>query len=559
MNKTINDIIVSGFDPLLVNTPEINHIKIKIIKDRQYDVPDMFIPTINDEVIINLILDYESESDSYKTLDTERKFIEFLKKTASQVSNFKHLVLFLLDINDDAIKWLWVYDAAKITKACKSCVPHITRKHAMSICKEYLLHNEIVPIHTLYLILYVKYGRCWYIRSLKRMIDAVSEIYYECRTSCGMGGNVLDNLYPSLYHLFPGQADRLYAETKGIGLVNHWTNGGSWAPSELLAEYIPQYLVTKLYHSPTKKIHQNVITAISKYQNDIRWFDYTTTQQFIVDLAVYNANNIDAITWILPKADYNKICDAILEKTSKTIPPDTIKQYDEFKRRQTFCAINEHELLCLIQKNVWGGIPETMINANILEMAFVSYDKHNLIRLFIDNPQLYGTSMDTVTYACQNFNKYFAGISRMLLDALLSEEVFKTLTPENASQILAGRDLLLVYERYPWIIKYVPVSLITPVIIKEATFKNIEVLKYAPVSRIPGDLVQMVLPKHRHIQFDYNGRTNIDIVGLASAKFLIDSMLRYGLGYGYIFDCFMPVYRNYIVRCILSFMDKSYN
>src|SRR5699024_2460309 len=98
MNKTINDIIVSGFDPLLVDTPKINHIKIKIIKDRQYDVPDMFIPTINDEVIINLILDYESESDSYKTMDMERKFIEFLKKTASQVSNFKHLVLFLLDI-----------------------------------------------------------------------------------------------------------------------------------------------------------------------------------------------------------------------------------------------------------------------------------------------------------------------------------------------------------------------------------------------------------------------------------------------------------------------------
>lgn len=531
----------SFYDFLRENTPDMSTIRVRIIEDRKFDIPDWFYNYITDMDICSIIMDFNSSIIIGNKTEFEKLLCNLDKKGCIQ--NYKSIAVTIYETGEyDLVR---CFNQNKLGKKLIRLVD--TTEDAIKCINSFIHANRRVP--------YI-YIRMYVITRLDKPIWATNKSNV-CESIDSLlrrySGHEFDLIYPTIY-----KSHIVYMDNCVMNYSSYVYHGGTWYDSKECPIGIIEYI--KLYsHSSLdnpRPMNDNILTDIFEAYPDGKDYESSEAFQHIRTFIILSVtNNIDNVKFIffpitLKERDmieyialescnspmtefkqlvnvlsvngsYDKLQQLVFKHIKNGIDMSQISSYLQEvvtpnNIGQLLSIISEGQLkdLCMLNPYIREQTSLTFIDVMLNELSNFTSTTLDKIRTVMSScPELYSRLYSSERYSLYGKNKEFYGMCAL----------YPGIMSDNDS--LSVLDVDAIYELNQDSLAYINPAHIKSSLIVEHV-KNHGYIKLLDISTIG---FEHLISIHQYIK-----------------------LLKYGNGFGYLVDINSVEYRNICIDFILN-------
>lgn len=546
MNKIITEESVKslfGVDLLKNNTDDMSAIRVAIIEDRNYDIPEWFNDYITDQDIIHCINNILT-SDKYIS-DKMKEFLSYHDKKGT-IKSYNEIIQIMIE--NHRFSLAGYFNAKKMYYQFRKKVNLLNKfdivKIIESICK---VTGELLVIY-IYLYLSVVESKHWYFKSREKLREAlvnlIKYVNYKNR----------DIVYKTIYNSFIVNMEK--SEIPYREFISGY--GGVWFDTSKGVELVPVYLKYYTDHIENNKNHDKMMdTAVIPYLEEYRYIcdnnkggrtdKPARLHKKLLETIVRNPNNIK---FLFDNYNYNpELSNIVKYKTS------SFKNILGLDKYISMCDKSIHmDLIMRFISHNSGNIMDILPYINKVADNQKIYEFINniavndLAELLEKNPTIYEntnvTLIDVIMYSLYQFTSDMIDKIRVAFSS--KESVYKSLTSSERNILyFASNDIISVCTKYPDIIKYTDGISFADVSVMYKV--NPDIIRYVNPTLITKGILMSHIRAHGYTEL--NNISDIGVENLLNIDNLI-ALIKVGKGYGYILDFSKIEYRNAVLQAI---------
>lgn len=539
-------------DLLVSRDIKVSQIRVKIIEDRKYNIPDWFYSYITDDDINQLIINHCKFT---KTMDDN--FIAFLKTLIEKglIRNYKYLVTTIIQFGnlEGFYDIVYLFDPNKMYKYFNLFVNDISNLDIIDMITSFTSRDMMVPLPYIKLYLSKTVSRFWYFHPEKvnEKLEELLDVMEPSELGC---------IYPVLYNSY------LFNMNKSKYTYEYYmSRGGTWCrevhydPEEIY-QYIALY---GMYENRREKMMdiriKEVLFDEEKRTKMFEHFEEEELQKMIFLNCLACIDNIEFIYWDISeeyldglRLFFNVNADKMPKNLDKIIhllfESNGINYTGIVEFLMRFIILGD-DIRKIIPYLKYIATPE-----HIGEMLnYMSTD--DIITIAEINPKISDISDVTfVDLVCDNTSKMYAA-TLLKVQRAFSENstIYESLYSEEKFNLyMKNRDIYEVASVFPGIL--ISDDSINKVDVTEMYKKNQKIISYVN----PILLKDTVL--YNHIDSEgYTPLRNIEEIGIEYLLNLtqIFRLLDKGIGFGYLLDFKNIGYINICIMYLLYIGDKQ--
>lgn len=549
--------------PMLdVTDPEVFDMLLKIIQERDYDIPDTFVKYITDELFMTLI------TDTHITMENAEKLIS---KAFPVVDQYR--VIFNLVCLFSRYEYSHLFPQMMLARVLKS--RHITLQEALK-CVNDLIQNKIyIEPCILFAILTKELGPVLLLRRWSTICDTIDEI---TKYELVLTDEEMEYILPAIYDMVPKHIIRDRKDWKSRVYLYDTGKMKKFVFFDATLEEMYVYMDTYVINEYTFELPHSLLDALYAIDNPTATklsehdkFDIYKIKRLIQKSVILNANNANLIYWLTGE----QRALLLLDIASSKVPIDNIAI---FMKNTGMRSIDDSTMERLIQGGVKVStlIPymselkkffDTIFSfevfkkyvfddrlSDITNIENASNSEYLLDLLSIDyDIEVNDTTLPFVDYLIQydliQERLVLLTVSHVLMS---NRDLFMKLQTDTISILMEGKDKS-VYKQYPATITPSVYQALSQTEINEMIIDTPEVAAYIP-SRfidIPTILTSM---KTNGIDFIpiYHSLTEP-----IRSDFIISMIANHDVGYGYIADVNTDLQTIAIIEAVLTYQSNQ--
>lgn len=545
--------------------PDVFDMILKIVQEREYDIPNTFIKYITDDMFISLVTDeYIDIENVEKLVDTVYPYLQDQYFTV-----FSIIYIYCKD------KYAHMFPQMMVAKVIKS--RHITMRRALDCVYNIISHGIYVEPCIVYALLTKELGPFLLLRRWNTLCSTIEDILnYRLHLS----SNEMEYLLPALYDMIPKRVIRDREDWKSRVYLYDTGRMKKFIYRDATLEEIYVYMDNYVSNECTHEIPRTLLEALYEIDNPMATklteqekFDIYKIKKLIQKSVALNANNANIIYWLTGE-QYGLM---LLDIASSQVP---IRDISIFMQNIGLRKIDDSTMERLIQGGIRLStlIPYMSDIKKFLDIIFSFDIFHNYV--FDDRLS------DITNIENASKNEYLLDILSIDYDIIVNDiavpfvdyliqyniiqerivlltvnhtlmsnrELFMKLQTDTTSILMEGKDKS-VYTQYPATIISSVYQALSQTEINDMIIENPEVASYIP-SRfidIPTILASIKMNTTNFIPMYHSLTEPI------RSDLIISMVTSHDVGYGYIADVNTEVQTLAIIEAILDYQtNKSY-
>lgn len=525
---------------------DFSDIRVKIIKDRNYSVPEWFHKYVTNKDLDNLYLSF---TISHKS-DISKGVCEFIHFYDERGVIHNHDFYVSDGLLNDNLSLIGYLNPDKTYHTLKKKIKLLFVSDIIylieSICE---IHNRL-PKGFIYLYLHKVLGKHWFFAPREKLYNSLVELIKTVKYQ------YLDIVYSCIYmsHIVNMENGEIPYE---VFITKY--NGTWYNPKVSVGDYIAYYCDNNMPRVCTKAMDDAILPGFRKMIDNMKEssLEYITKQLYV---AIMNhPNNVKFMRIVYDK--YNSI-ENDLKLSSVLIHGLTNEVCDTLDECIIMC--NHHSKTTLLDRYVKYGsdirkvIPyiEFVANNDTIMSFIANITPENLTILLNENPVVYSetnvTLIDVIMHNLGGFNSTM--LENIRVAVAHSETAYKSLSPMERSELYYNTgDILTLYTKYPTIIQYSEDISFGDISVMYKT--NPEIVEYVKPTSINKELL------FAHIRNNgYTPLNHIEDIGLENVFGVHDIatlIMNHNVGYGHLLDFKKMEYRNAVMLAIATLDVKS--
>lgn len=568
---------------------DIRDVLYNAIRERNYNIPEVFIPNISEDIIIMILLDNPVLTDDLKTLLYKANQYHIIKDYTYFVES-----LFYDETCVSRFQYIKYLDISKFLRAIKvQGVEFDSRESLYYVLYPYVMEDHQITIPAIGLLMYCvdSIKSFWFTRSIFRIssdLEKIGDILLTIKDRFpNKNVNVMDLIYPTIYHNYD-----TYLEGTSVSL-SWYLDPSNPVHGTLFCK--PKGLHAKLYAAMS---YVNLISKVPSMDVDIA-FILTLNElrhksrknrddQFTKDVNELYINAINAICISVREYNANNFRALFYMEYYMGLSNISIN-YFEYGIIHAKIPLNNFEYY--LKTMIDFDIPmKNIVTPNIVDIFLSRGGKLSTIIKYIDISMYmrkivgYCSASDIIE-VCEDYKSNKNGTERRTLFMLLEREFYSYIFTKTPMGIKAKnvffnpkvfkelsqrtKDVLLdmIYDdpvellcKYPHMIEYYHEQSIY--VIKKALAKDIHNIKKFNTTIIPSYVLIEYIKRFGWIPIKVpEGLINairVQITYYIQASDLMELMSE-GYGWGYIFDCNITHVRNTMISKAAKYISSSKN
>ena len=531
----------------------VSDIRVNIIEDRKYNIPEWMYDYIRDDDINVLLI---NQFKYKKPMDKE--FIEFIQIINKKgiIKNYKYLATTFVHYGSlcglyDAI---YLFDQNKLCKYIQPFINELNETDTLSIIKSYTTRCINVPLCYIHLYLSVTISKFWKFSSKKKVQDKLVELLSEKITP-----DELDYIYPVIYNYKPFQM-----QSSNYNYNEYLSNGGTWCHDFLDAEELYNYIALYCIYDK-KRIKQmdfrikSVLYNETKRSQLFNFFEEDELQLMILESVVKHVDNIEFIYWdITPKQ--HEMLRNYFEVYDNVVPRNLSKAINLLFESVSVNYTGVDELIRRFVKygnDISQIIPYMSFvstQENVAELISVM-SENDIIQIGEINPIIHDKSDITfIDMVTRNLNSLSTGnLDKVRKAFSTSYKIYEELYNDERNTLYGKtKDFYGVSAMYPGMLWND--SRLTSVDISEIYKKNNSIISYIKPLLLKDSLVYNHIMLHGYVKLRDIHKDGLEhLLSLSQVFQLLDK----NRGYGHLLDFKNMGYINICIMYILHNQEKS--
>lgn len=549
-----------------VSNPEVFDMLLKIIQERDYDIPDTFVKYMTDEILVTFLL-----IDNHISMENAEKLITKLFPAVKH----QFVVLFNLIYIYSKYEYSHAFPQMVLARVLKN--RYISTHDAVQCVYDLIKHEIYIEPCLLFALLTKELGPLLMLRRWSTICDTIDNL---TSVELELTEDEMEYLLPAIYDMVPKRVirdrpdwkSRLYLYDTGrlkkficfdTTLEEMYVYMDNYVSNEYTHE-LPMSLVEALY-----AIDNHASTKLSETDK----FDIYKIKRLIQKSVILNANNANLIYWLTGKQRSLMLIDI----ASSKVPIDDISI---FLGNTGLQAIDDSTMEKLIQGGVristllpymtdlkkfldiifsFDTFQKYVFDSRLSDITNIENSYKNEYLLDVLSIDYEVTINDTVLPFIDYLIQYNIIQERIVLltvnhTLMSNRDLFINLQTDTISILMEGKDKS-VYKQYPTTITSSIYNSLSQSEIHDMIVENPEVASYIPSRFV--DIPTIVT------SMKTNGKQFIPIyhslLEPIRSDFIISMVTEHDTGYGYIADVNTDIQTIAIIEAILTYQsDNSY-
>lgn len=567
---------------------EIRDVLYNAIRERNYNIPEIFIPNISEDIIIMILLDNPVLTEDLKTLLRNANKYHIVKDYTYFVES-----LFYDETCVSRFQYIKYFDISKFLRAIKTQDVKFDSKESLYYALyPYVDDNQQITIPAIGLLMYCvdSVKSFWFTRSIFRIasdLEKIGDILEIIKDRFpNKNVNVMDLIYPTIYRNYDTYLDGTSVSLSWYMNPDNPVHGTRFCkPKGLHANLLAVMSYVKLISQvPTIDIDNEFILTLNKlrhrsrkngdelFTKDVDEVYNNAINAIRVSIREYNANNFRALYFM----DYKGSTNASIN-------------YFEYGIIHAKIPLTNFEYYFKTMVEI--GIPKkSIVTPDIVDIFLSRGGKLSTLINYIDISMYmrkivgYCPASDIIE-VCEYYKSNKNGTEKRTLFMLLEREFYPYIFTKTPIGIKAKnvffnpkifkelsqrtKDVLLdiIYDnpvdllcKYPHMIEYYHEQSIY--VIKKALANDVHNIKKFNTTIIPSYVLIEYIKKFGWIPIKVpeglNNAIRVQITYYIQASDLIE-LVSEGYGWGYIFDCNITHVRNTMISKAAKYISNSKN
>lgn len=547
INQELTAGMVKGLlesDLLHENTTRMRNIRVSIIHDRNYSVPEWFHEYIQSEDIERLITKFVINELTDNISDEAKRFIQFHSdKGTITDSSYSTIVSFMIHRrNYDLIGYMDIYNTYKYLK---SFIDDIDEDSIVKCIDNICTVKGILPKRYIYLYLTKSVSKHWYFSNRDNLRDALVKLIR------GVSYDNRDLVYSTIYKSHITDMDKSLLRYSDY--ILHYD--GTWFKPTVNIMNVIDYIVRYNFSTGNKHIKPMDDTLVDYLRNYVDYIKkdketYTQNIRHLKELLIKSlSRNPDNIKFL-----HAVVRNDTTEKVNIVLPKDWHVEELDTAIKLTNSMYHYNILMQYVERgnDIRKIIPYIdMIANNENIYTFISRITPDRLAILADeNPIIYDRARLTlIDVIMSNRHKFTTGMMDTIRMAFIkSGKIYSTLSlTERAELYFKSNDISTICAKFPDLVKYADGISFADVSIMYKV--NPDIVHYVSPSLIPNSTIT------HHIRMNgYTSIRDIQWFGFENIMGIHDYMelLKVGKGIGHLLDFSNVGYRNAILQKLIE-------
>lgn len=547
-----------------ITNPKIFNMLLKIVEERDYDIPDIFVKYMTDDIIFTSLL-----TGSNISMENVEKVIAKLFPTV----NNDFVVLFNLIFIHSKFEYSHAFPQMSLARVLRN--RHISTHDALQCVYDLIKHKIYIEPCILYAVLTKELGPVLMFRRWSTICDTIDRF---TKDELHLTEDEMEYLLPSIYDMVPKRVARDREGWKSRVYLYDTGRMRKFVYFDATLEEIYTYMDTYVTNGYTHEIPRNLLDALYAIDNptatklsEHEKFEIYKIKRLIQKSVALNANNANVIYWLT--GEQRPLM--LLDIASSKVPIDDISIFmsntgmrtidDSAMERLIRGGVKISTLLPymsdlkkfldiifsfdIFQKYIFDdklsditNIENAPNSAYLLDILSINYEVviNDTIVSFVDYLIQYNIIQERIVLLTVNH-------------VLMSNRaLFMKLQTDTISILMDGKDKS-VYKQYPSAITSTVYNSLSQSEINELIIENPDVASYIPSNFIdvPTILSSMKLHGKEFIPIYHSLTEPI------RSDFIISMITEHDVGYGYIADVNTDIQILAIIEAILTYQSNN--